>query len=402
VNKFFSHKIAFELSAFLAGIVFVIISFFTVSNGLEKTKKPSSQKEVFKLKEPSTNRGVIANYTDGLASEMALMSSLSRPNQLTLFGSSEFSSNENASYFYFPLKVGVPAVGFGHAHHQSFSMFCELLAGNEYLDGSKVIIFLSPGWFESEGTNPEAFLEFVPPHFLEKIWVDKSISKEYKIEIGRYISKNVDLFSGLTQRMQSFMTLYQSECEINLVPKFRTKIQSNFPFLKKETNIRYDVRTVPNVQRIKVPNFKTLQNIARANFMKTCTNNNLYVDSAYYNEYLVKPDGSWEGKNVEKLTLSENAEYKDFMLLLTLLKEKKVNCSFIIQCSNPYYYVNLDNLDPLIRGIVGELEDANIPYLNMFTSKRSNYQPGVLNDVMHLGNLGWMQVNEFIYNTYIK
>ncbi|MDG1347121.1 MAG: D-alanyl-lipoteichoic acid biosynthesis protein DltD, partial [Crocinitomicaceae bacterium] len=63
---------------------------------------------------------------------------------------------------------------------------------------------------------------------------------------------------------------------------------------------------------------------------------------------------------------------------------------------------NLEEMNPIIRSIINELENADFPYLNMFTSRKGDYQPGSLNDVMHLGDYGWLQVNEFIYNTYLK
>ena len=401
MNKLLSHKLSFEISALIASGIFVFISFIVVAKNIQTSSGKIKTETIF-LKNPSPNGGLVPNYSNGESTEMMLMSSLSRPEQLTLFGSSEFSSNGNSSYIFLPEKHGIPTMGFGHAFHQNFSIYCELLAASEYLKDSKVVIFLSPSWFYTEGTNTEAFLEFVPPHFLEKIWMDKSISKANKVEIGRYISANAEEFSTLTYRMQAFKTLYESECEINLAAKLRTNLQGKYPVLNKGSQIKYEVQQFPSIQRPTFPDFTMLQQKAKKKFLKSSSNNQLFVDSAYFNEYILQSDGSLKYGTVESVDIANSTEYKDFLMVLRLLKDKKVNCSFVIQGLNPHYYTNIQELDPLIRSIVNELENADFPYLNMFTSKKSDYQPGVLNDVMHLGDVGWLQVNQFIYNTYLK
>jgi len=401
VNSLLKHKLAFELTAFLASLGFIVIALFFIFSRLEKDQ---SEKQIITLhvNNPSPDRGLVPNYTKGLSSEMMLMSSLSRKDQLTLFGSSEFSSNTNSSYIYLPEKLGIPAMGFGHAFHQNFSIYCELLAGKEYLKDSKIVIFLSPGWFETEGTNSEAFLEFVPPHFLEKIWMDESISTDYKLEIGRFIARNAEKFSNLTLRMQAFKTLYESECEFNQAAKLRTKLDKNYPVFNKGNKIKYSVEGGAKIQHRTFPNFRKLQTEAQTIFLNASANNTLYVDSLYFNEFVLQPNGAIKTGSVKPIDKENSAEYKDFLLLLKLLKDKEVNCSFVIQGLNPYYYTNLEEINPIVRSIVNELKKSEFPYLNMFTYRKADYQPGSLNDIMHLGDLGWLQVNEFIYNTYLR
>ena len=36
----------------------------------------------------------------------------------------------------------------------------------------------------------------------------------------------------------------------------------------------------------------------------------------------------------------------------------------------------------------------------MFVTKKQDYEPGTLNDIMHIGDYGWMRVNEFLVKTY--
>ena len=103
----------------------------------------------------------------------------------------------------------MPLKAFGHAYHQSFSIYCELLAMQKYLKGSKICIFLSPGWFESEGTNIEAFLEFATPNLLERIIKDEGITLVEKKGIGNYLHRNKYLIASPGRRINYFINLFE-------------------------------------------------------------------------------------------------------------------------------------------------------------------------------------------------
>ena len=43
------------------------------------------------------------------------------------------------------------------------------------------------------------------------------------------------------------------------------------------------------------------------------------------------------------------------------------------------------------------IHQNNFTYFDMFVSDSKKYDPGVLTDIMHLGDYGWMKINEFLY-----
>ena len=401
MRNFFSNNTLTDFSAFLASVIFVILlllSFIWFNNSNDK----KIENKTLTLTHPSINQGVIHNYETGIPAELTFLSSIGRQNQLTLMGSSEFSENPFASFQFLPNELGFAAVGFGHAHHQNFSILCEMLAANTWLPKSKVVIFLSPGWFETDGTNSEAFLEFVPPHFLEKIWMDQSIEETYKIEIGRFIAENEANFSGMSYRMQSFLNLYLAKVENNWTKQLRIKLEKSNPNWSNGTHYTYLIRQNPIVaQHVQFAFDEKKKELGRQ-FLKQLSNNNMYIDSSYFRQNLLNTDGTVKTGTVTSIDVENNREYKDFLLLLELFKKRNVDCSFVIQGLNPYYYSDLSKLNPLIRSLVNELDKANFPYINMFTTNKREYQPGTLSDVMHLGDLGWMKINEFIYTTYFK
>lgn len=350
----------------------------------------------------SPYKGVQHNYGNGEQSELNFMASLWRKEQITLLGSSEFNESTYAPYHFLPDSVGIAAVGFGHAAHQCFSMYCELLAADTYLTDSKVCILLSPGWFNTEGTNPEAFLEFVTPNFLEQIYLSNTLSAAEKESVGHYIYTHAQEFSGLTVTMQNLHTLYAKS--VNISPVYALQ-----EFLNDKLSISYYSSQLTTYQvkenkirKKEIPDLRSIEKRLKQAAMESFSNNPYFVDSAYFSQYLKQENGTFRQGNVAPVNLKTNQEYKDFKKLLTLLKNRKVDASFIIQPLNTYYYKNSGELDPLIAELNQDIEKAGFPCLNMFTSDKKQYEPGILRDVMHLGDLGWMKVNAFLINTYTK
>jgi D-alanine transfer protein len=366
----------------------------------------SSIKTIQLTNETGVKNGLFPDFSAGVSTELAFMSSLKNPNQITLFGSSEFSGNSN----YFPYKfltdsLNINCLAFGKAYHQQLSILCELMAGREFLKGSKITIVISPGWFESDGTNPEAFLEFVTPNFLRKIIHDSLIGWEYKNHIGKFINENSHLFNGLSKEQLFLKDLYLMN-DGNLFNKTLAQLNQ---FVRLKHRNRYYIKnvvyepTLPENLPLKKWRFNT-DSILKAEQLKflASVQNDLYVNQEYFDTYLIESDGKQrEGKVAEKDYLTSN-ELKDFEILLKFLKENDADASFILLPINPYFYENLSIQKPLIDHLSSEITKANFPFLNLYSFDKENYKKGMLRDVMHVGEYGWIIINEFMTKTYFE
>lgn len=356
-----------------------------------------------------SQRGVLANYVDGDQAETNLIASLKNKQQLTLFGSSEFAETLYGSYYFLPDSLGIPTLGIGHAHHQELSILCELLAAKKYLKGSKVCIFISPGWFTNDtpdldgGTNIEAFIEFVPPHFLSNVAYDKSIDKKYRLHIGHYIDRNYSKINGVSKSMDRLRDEYLKTTK-DLYGN--AQIQLKKKIYGTETPLamiyKYQVSKGSVAKTTKWNNWDAVSQKALTDFKKASSHNNLHILDDYYTEYLVDENGKVELSPVEKLDYKNCREYKDFQLLIQLLKENEVECSFVIQPLNPHFYTHLDRYKPLWTSVEKTLNENQFPYLNLFVYNKESYDSGTLRDVMHLGDYGWMKVNKFLKSTYYE
>ena len=379
---------AFALSCLLS---FGLVELFFLIKGKseEKTTLISGNQTLF--------RGTQANYASGIQAEIEWIAALKNKKNIVLLGSSELGTLPRSPYLEFPDSLNIPTIGFGHAFHQSFSMYCQLLAGREQLKDAKVCIVFSPSWLETEGTNVQAFLEFVPINFLRKIIHDDTISNALKHPIGEFIYRNEHLIDNPNHIYKFFKN--------SALTKNKPYIQEKLEVYKNNiSSVHYDVKTLDSKKsQKKLPeNYQTQMNITKNEFIQSVTNNSIFVNNAYYSEYVIdRKTGKPRIGQVQDSDYLNCQEMKDFLLLIEILQHFEVDASVIIQPLNNYHYQGSEKLNPAIQSIEKNLKVRNIPYLNLFAYNKQAFEPAVLTDIMHLGNYGWMKINQFLYNTYV-
>lgn len=340
------------------------------------------------------------NLKDHDSLELQLLGSLREKSGLSILGSSELTSESDyIPYQFFPDSVGVRLNAFGHAYHQSFAMFCQLLALKKELKDAKICILLSPGWFETEGTNVESFLEFARPNFMAKIIRDGSISLEYKYKIASYLEKNNESISNPNTSINYFLKLKKYK-DFPYMDKFFYERLDEFP--KIRYHLKPEVKTAkPQIKHI---NWEDSKIRVQKKFLAGSKSNQLFVNDAYFFKNLKRQDGTIRTGEYLSLPKEKSQELEDFKLLVKLLKQEQADVSFVIQPLNPYFYNQeaLKSFEPVLKKIKRVLDKEQIPYLNLFTIKKEEYKPGRLDDVMHLGDLGWLEVNQFLYQTYYE
>ncbi|MEO9257566.1 MAG: D-alanyl-lipoteichoic acid biosynthesis protein DltD, partial [Crocinitomicaceae bacterium] len=180
-------------------------------------------------------RGWYDNLNGSTDAELQYIASIKNKNQLTLFGSSEFSDSSTVPFNFFPDSLGQQSIGLGHAYHQELSILIELLAAHKYNIESKICIFLSPGWFSSEGTNIQSFIEFARPNFLKNIINNDSISLKYKKHIGQFIDKYSGDIENMDQVMENFVFISKTD-SMNYFKQF---LRNYFGTIKTTNNVDY-------------------------------------------------------------------------------------------------------------------------------------------------------------------
>lgn len=357
------------------------------------------------------------NYGDDPNNEDFVRNALQQGNALAVFGSSEMSLDKlPAIPFNFFNSLGIPCIGLGHAGNQCFSIYSQLCSMGD-IKRARIVIMLSPGWFSEyakQGTSTESFLEFNDERFLYWVNYDSLLPDFYKNYIGCYIANRINDIQSPSAIIKLFNYRYLASHHVaGVLPYWPyIKVYEEYCHYKiKKTNKlylenKYQAPLIAtyeeNGERFEyhlpgMINWDSLYNTARKDFALKCTNKMAITDE-YLNRYMK----SGELKVIDNVGMADNNEYKDFIMLVTLLKYLKTDAYFVIEPFNPYTYSNPEQMLPVLDSVKGVINEAGFSYFNMYKTSKSSYEKGTLNDPFHLGNLGWYKADSAIYAHFIK
>jgi D-alanine transfer protein len=381
--------IKYHIFPIILSFLFVYLIGVFLLNG-----KPSKLDYVNGNQEEATR--IQANYSNGVQGEVSFIASLLNKNDICFLGSSEFGNSAIKLYPYDFLKdsLNMRVFAYGHAHHQCFSIYCQLLANQKELKNANVCVILSPSWFITEGTNIEAFIEFVPENYLKRIIHSPLVSREEKLKIGEYIYKHLDLINQPTLSLNYLSNFYKYR-NYALFEKWMNLYKS------KISDVKYDIKLLPKTTPIQT-NKSLIKKELKTEYLNNIKSNSIFVNDAYYLEYLSTKNHPYEPALIEDELFKNRKEFEDFTLLVNLLKKNNCKASFIFQPLNNYHYVGIEKFKPIKKEILILLKKNNFPILDMFSITKKEFEPGVLNDIMHTGEYGWTKINQFMYNTYYK
>lgn len=322
-----------------------------------------------------------------------------------VFGSSELSSNHLKSICYhFFKEKNIAVQTIGHAGFQCFAISSVLATNAEFLKNSKILIILSPGWFEgkyAKGTELPCFFEYNNQFSLSKHYESKYIPTDYQLYFTNYLNRKYSQINSPNALIN--LLAHRGNIKYSLFNKVNELIydytKASHPEYKRLEYIEQDlVSSSSNKYEFNKPilNWDSLNNSAINEFKKLSTNNDLGIENSYY-DFWVK------SKPLKQIQIpSHNQEFEDLKALLNLCHQLKCKPIFTIMPINPLVYENAKGLVPVITNIKAELDKYQFHYLDMFTPNVTNYKKGVLEDIMHPGEYGWLQINQFLINEFGK
>jgi D-alanine transfer protein len=345
------------------------------------------------------------NHIETFAEKKALEDQfLSDKNTIYLLGSSELTGNSEAHpYNFIPKYYGTEVKAIGHAGNQCFSIYSQLLANKDKLEGSKIVIIISPMWFfskEAAGTSSPVYLEFNSARFIEKI--NQSNADDFKAYAQKRTSDMFSEFASPGPELKQMHFEHQSGRSPVHAIVYNPLIKLNEALKEKKQSLiredKYAPSSKSSASSTSNPlNWDSLFIKSKERTLAHATNNDWGINNAYYSAHI---KGNTSEIRVDKL--SRNLELKDLEMLLKLLKENDAAASFIIIPMNPHYYTNLKKADPIINKIENKIKDNGFPYYNYWVTDSSNYDKALLTDVMHLSDYGWLKADQFIIQTYQK
>ncbi|MDH5720932.1 MAG: D-alanyl-lipoteichoic acid biosynthesis protein DltD [Spirochaetia bacterium] len=307
--------------------------------------------------------------------------------KITIFGSSELASSlGNNPHIFFNKELGIPVNAIGGGGHQSLIMLAELssLYNEILLNNARLVFLISPGWFNTEGTNIKRFTDYINAELFYRLYYQSSAPKEFKNYIISNINRRYDTIMDITPLSMAY-SFKKNIGSINLAYFFK--------YLKKNHDIETHDYSVYEGKKIDWE--KILENAKIAEINKY-TNNDYYIYDDYFTKYM-----KYERlpKHVRRLPLF-NQEYDDFEMLINLLKNFKNRPLFVLWPIHPTAHAKLNRYDEVLNKIRKKLKQENFELLDLWMNE-GEIEIGVLTDLMHPGEYGWAKVNKEIYKRFI-
>lgn len=394
------------VNLFPLAIVLFIIRFLAHNDYINSILFPSKVED----SQSCSDFNYIPNFIDNPGyEENFLLNDSSQKSTIYLLGSSELTSESEAvPYKFITNNFPVKIKAIGHAGNQSFSIYCQLLANENRLNNTRIVFILSPGWFASKyskGTTSEIFLEYNSEQFLKNIFNGDDHFRDYA---GKQIAQFYCEFNAPSLPLKLINFKYRSSVSLLHKIVYAPLIYLDI-FLMNEkeaiiNSVSKDKVSIPiqisySINEKPIVDWDSLLTASRLHVLLNATNNTIGVSNEYYSEHLNVNTGK-----VQPVKNIFNQELKDFKMLMKFIRTKNIDAFFIIQPLNPLYYNNLATINPVIDEVREELRgnknQKGYDFADFFVTDTTQFDRGILDDLMHFSNYGWYKVNQRIINHY--
>jgi D-alanine transfer protein len=228
------------------------------------------------------------------------------------------------------------------------------------------------------------------PGMMNKLYFQSTAKEEYKIAIQEYIKKNIDSIKNPNYLYTTSIETIKEEYFDN---KIKEIIINSFDNTNQES-IQYQN---PGLDYEKLKN--------EANKIAVVSNNNSFgIQNEYYTKFIEPSiqNGTFPFSIIIPSNLNQNQEYQDFLLLLELLQSYQIKPFFVIEDLHPdIFSKNRDEMTQLIVSIKSKLEEYEYEYFDMWSYEKKEYEIGTLTDMVHIGELGWLKINQKIIDYFM-
>ncbi|KRC77597.1 DltD [Achromobacter sp. Root83] len=296
--------------------------------------------------------------------------------RLVILGSSELTSNDLrfVPYRYLADELQMPVLAYGHSGFQSLGMQFVLAAlADDLSPASRVVVMLSPGWFDGDGgLGPDEFKEHANP-LLPRLLKQP----EARAEVMRWLNDKGDASVMWSMAAEQAYVFRQ-----RLVDLWTPAYAAPAPEPEREGP--------PAAAR--VVDWDALASQAQTAEQTLMSGNRYAVRDEFFNKYLrAIPEGGKTAYLPQPLTGRD--ELRELTALMALLRQHGVDALFVLQPLHPLVFKDLDRFQPIQRHVAALCQRYAMRCMDMYGAP---FEVGTLRDVQHLGELGWLRVNQKI------
>ncbi|WP_298199171.1 D-alanyl-lipoteichoic acid biosynthesis protein DltD [Desulfosporosinus sp.] len=338
---------------------------------------------------------------------------LQSPDILPVYGSSEFSavSEFHPSLLFEGKPTGFAPFLVGRGGTQDIIHALNMAALGESLKGKKIALILSAQWFTPEGISPAYFIQNFSPLHAYRLVFNSSLSAETKTSL---INRLLD-FPEAFEEQPTLYALLNRHLLTSQKPSFgsvRLAVRGRIEMAALEAQdalktIAYarliSPKSVSINAAVTAPPLASWQEIkekATRQGEKMTQNNRFGILDQYYSEN-IQPKLAENRNSSPHSGLYPSPEYQDLELLLNLLQETKAQPMFIIVPVNGTWYdytgFPIEERKAYYLRAEKMIKDRGFVVANFGDHEYDSY---FLQDTMHLGWKGWVNIDEILDRFY--
>lgn len=321
------------------------------------------------------------------SSELTRPDSLAYPNHLFNYGKSDFNM-----------------VLVGRGATQSLHHAINVGAMHKIIPHKRVVLILSPQWFEKENISPKAYSSrYYEPMFTRFI-KDPNISRKTKKAISNRVIKLLEPSPDLQQEAINHTNVFVNNTN-NPADRLNTTIRDYYTNVKANHDVCKEFADIDcyyrdETVRAEDIDYNALLLEGERLGKKHVTNNTMSMEDNFFNKYFKDRYNDLKDSSKDR-SFCTSDEYNDLKLFLSVCKETGIKPLLISQPVNGYWYDYIGfpkkdrqqyykNIREIAKEYGAELAD--------FTGKE--YEKYFFNDDIHIGWKGWVYVDESIYKFY--
>lgn len=334
-------------------------------------------------------------------------SALTSDQYLPIFGSSELKRFSAFHPSVLAYKYDRPYTPFliGEAGTQSLTHFSIMNSNEQQLKNKKMVFILSPQWFVPKGMKDDYF----EAHFSKLQLYNWLTSTQHVTTYDQYYANRLLQFKNIENSSKLTSLLEQVASGQALSKKQKNSLKLERQLLDKEDQLFGSITTMfdSNLDKIhayekQLPNKEDSNEwvkIADEIGAKHTSNNDLGIINSFYNKNLRGHLKSLKGKQTD-WDYTKGPEFADFQLVLQQMAKQQSDVLFIIPPINEkwtnYTGLSQEMIQVYARKITQQLQNQGFENIADYTTHAA--EPYFMQDTIHLGWKGWINVDHSIQN----
>ncbi|MFS0654650.1 D-alanyl-lipoteichoic acid biosynthesis protein DltD [Bacillus sp. 179-C3.3 HS] len=328
---------------------------------------------------------------------------LKDPTYLPIYGSSELSRFDpyHPSNYFHENPQGFTPYLIGKGGSQSLIHAMNFAAHMDQLKGKKLVFIVSPQWFVKWGSDEQHFA----PNYSALQALDLAYNQKIDPSVKKELIKRIMHFKAVKNDMV-ITELFKAELSGNQMAfNAISPIAKTYYGMLQKKDMYYTIgssseRTLRPSPSVKGKSWAELEKEASKLGAEKAGDNPFYVDQKLFERNLKPIMTKMKGAR-KNYSYAESPEYKDFQLMLDILKQAGAKPLFVTIPVNGDWYDHtgfpIEGRTTFYKKINRQIRDNGFELADLTSHE---YDPYFFKDTIHVSYKGWVHIDKAIEQFY--